>query len=335
MLRIPFASLQDAFFSNLVRLGFKADRAQLAARLFAETDRDGVYTHGLARFGRFASMVRSGVVVPTAEPTLLSAAGALERWDGNSGPGNLNAYAAMERATQLASTHGLGAVALRHTNHWMRGGSYGWQAADDGCFAMCWTNTLPNLPAWETAESVLGNNPLVMAVPRPSGEHVVLDMAMSQYSYGTLAAYAARGEQLPYPGGFDAAGALTTDPAAIAQTNRALPIGLWKGSGLSLTLDLFAAMLSDGSTTHEISREPERETSLSQFFLAIDARRLVGETAAIADRVLANLHAAPTAAGTSAARYPGEGTLATRRHNMAEGVPIDETLWNALRAGTL
>src|SRR5580700_4963774 len=124
----------------------------------------------------------------------------IERWDGNLGPGNLNAWSSMQRAIQLARTNGIGAVFLAHTNHWMRGGTYGWQAADQGLFAMCWTNTLPNVPAWGAVGPTFGNNPMVMAVPRPGGENVVIDMAMSQYSYGTLSAYANRGQPLPFPG---------------------------------------------------------------------------------------------------------------------------------------
>ena len=70
---------------------------------------------------------------------------------------------------------------------------------------ICWTNTMPNLPPWGGLDPVLGNNPLVFAVPRAKG-HVVLDMAMSQFSYGTLESYRKRGEQLPVDGGFDAGG---------------------------------------------------------------------------------------------------------------------------------
>ncbi len=39
-------------------------------------------------------------------------------------------------------------------------------------------------------------------------------------------------------------GSLTTDPAAILQTQRPLPIGYWKGAGMALVMDLLAALLS-------------------------------------------------------------------------------------------
>src|SRR5580658_6882868 len=98
MNRIPFEEVQDMLAGVLSKLGFSEPRARMCARLFAETTCDGVYTHGINRFPRFVVMIRSGVVDANAEPELLSRFGALERWDGHRGPGNLNAYACMERA---------------------------------------------------------------------------------------------------------------------------------------------------------------------------------------------------------------------------------------------
>jgi 3-dehydro-L-gulonate 2-dehydrogenase len=324
MVRVPFERLEGALVEALVALGFAAERAELCGRLFAETTRDGVYTHGLARFPRFVAMVKSGVVDVAAETALVSAFGAMERWDGRRGVGNLNAWGSMGRAVELAREHGVGAVFLAETNHWMRGGTYAWQAAEAGCFSVCWTNTMPNLPAWGAEKATVGNNPLMMGVPRANGEHVVLDMAMSQYSYGALSGYASRGEVLPFAGGFDAEGRLTTDAGAIEKSGRALPIGMWKGSGMAVMLDLFAAMLSGGLATCQIPAEAAKETGLSQVFVAVDAGRF-GVDEKMADAVIASLHASG-----DAVRYPGEKTLAVRRENLELGVPVDEGLWEQL-----
>src|SRR5262245_42894268 len=231
------------------------ERAALSAPLVADASRDGVASHGLNLFPRLVAMARAGLVDVHARPEPIVRAGAMERWDGRRGPGNLNAHASMERALQLSREHGVGCVALANTNHWMRGGAYGWQAAEAGAIALCWTNTLPNLPPWGASEARIGNNPLVVAVPRAAG-HVVLDMALSQFSYGALAAHRMRGELLPVAGGFDANGTLTSDPAAIEQSRRPLPIGFWKGSGLSIVLDLIAATLSGGLATHQVPAIP-------------------------------------------------------------------------------
>lgn len=315
-MRVTFDELHQTLRRALLKVGFEQGRAELCARLFAETDRDGVYTHGLNRFPRFLEQIERGVVDVSASPVRVEAHGALERWDGRSGPGNLNARESMARAIALSRQHGVGCVALRNTNHWMRGGTYGWQAADAGALAFCWTNTLANLPPWGSARPLLGNNPLVIAVPRPSG-HVVLDMAMSQFSYGALAAYRARGEQLPVDGGFDKEGRLTRDPAAVEESGRPLPVGFWKGSGLALLLDMTVALLSGGLATHQIPADPINETRLSQLFLAFDLTRL-GGTERVADDIVESLQGV---------RYPGEHTLQIRRENMEKGIPVDPEVW--------
>src|SRR5690606_27950141 len=163
---------------------------------------------------------------------------------------------------------GIGCVALANTNHWMRGGSYGWQAVEQGKIGICFTNTMPNMPAWGAKESRLGNNPLVIGIPRKEGP-VVLDMAMSQFAYGKLSRLAQAGEKSAFPAGFDEKGDLTHDPKVVLEDQSAMPMGLWKGAGLSLMIDLLAALLSGGNSTKDIGRD-RMESGLSQVFIVLD-----------------------------------------------------------------
>jgi 3-dehydro-L-gulonate 2-dehydrogenase len=336
MLRVPFDEVQARVERILLALGV-GERSVLAARLIAETDRDGVRTHGIARVPRMAEMIRLGRIDPSAEPRRVASFGALERWTGHRGPGNVAAHEAMTRAMELARENGVGAVALADTTHWLRGGAFGWQAAEAGFAAMCWTNTLPNLPPWGATTPAVGNNPLVLAVPRRdaagASAPIVLDIAMSQFSYGTVQAYRERGELLPFPGGFDEQGELTRDPGAIERTQRALPIGLWKGSGLSFVLDVLAAMLADGRATNEFPKDALQEVGQSQVFIALAPSALtsVGELDRIAAGAIEALHAATPIEAGHTARYPGEGTLRIREESMRLGVAVDEAAWDALR----
>ena len=329
MLRISYEELADTLTRVLLKLKFEEARAKTCARLFTDTACDGIYSHGVNRFPRFVKMIHNGSIDVSASPVPVLRCGALERWDGKLGPGNLNAYECMGRAIELSREHGVGCVALARTNHWMRGGTYGWQAADAGVIGICWTNTMANLPAWGSTKPSVGNNPLVIAIPRPGG-HVVLDMAMSQFSYGGLASYRARGELLPVEGGFDAEGKLTRDPGAIEQSQRPLPVGYWKGSGLALALDMVAAMLSAGNATHQISTDALHESGLSQVFLAFDLSRFgspdtLEETA---DQIIEFVQT--NTGSTGRIRYPGEHTLATRAENRKLGIPVDPEIWAAV-----
>ena len=249
------------------------------------------------------------------------------------GPGNLNALAAMERAIELGRAHGIGCVALNNTNHWMRAGTYGWQAAEAGMIGICWTNTMPNLPPWGGVDPVIGNNPMVFAVPRAKG-HVVLDMAMSQFSYGSLAAYRKKGEMLPVDGGFDEAGNLTRDPGAIEKSWRPLPIGYWKGSGFSMVLDMIAAMMALGKATNEFPMDPLIEVGICQMFVTMNPEAFgpSPRAAEIADEIVASLHAAKPVKEGGTVRYPGEKVLQVRAENDKLGLPVEPGTWEKILA---
>ena len=330
MQRISFQTLYDEFYRVLIKSGFSDERASLCARLFADNQRDGVYSHGLNRFLGFVAGIEKKQIDIHAQPEKVESLGIIERWDGKMGVGLVNAQACMARAIKLAQAEGMGCVALRNTNHWMRGGAYALQAADAGCIGICWTNTTVLMPPWGSAERKIGNNPLAMAIPRAEG-HVLLDMAMSQYSNGKLEVLRRQGEALPLPGGYDSAGSLTLDPGAILASGRALPIGYWKGSGLALMLDMMAAILSGGQSTHDIGRQND-EYAVSQVFIAIDVTSLTGEVMLneTVDTIIQDLQCAAPSAGNESVRYPGEGMLRTRRESLEHGVLVDEGLWRAV-----
>jgi 3-dehydro-L-gulonate 2-dehydrogenase len=328
MLRVAFAEMKAEFERVLLKVGFDRERAELCARLFAETSRDGVYTHGLNRFPGFIADIKKGRIKIEARPEKTGGFGAVESWNGNLGPGNLNATLAMRRAVELARANGMGCVAMQNTNHWMRGGTYGWQAAEAGCIGICWTNTSPLMPPWGSSENKLGNNPLVLAVPHRDG-HIVLDMAMTVFSIGKLNSAAAKGALLPVDGGFDEEGKVTRDPQRILQSKRPMPIGYWKGSGLALLLDLIGMMLSGGSSTFHLGQaQAEDKPGVSQVFIAFDPAQIARpDYEALITEILNDLHGAKPVEDGEPILYPGERALKVRRENLEKGIPVEENFW--------
>jgi 3-dehydro-L-gulonate 2-dehydrogenase len=124
-MRISYSELQRVLRLILIKIGFEDKRAELCARLFVDASRDGVESHGLNRFPRFIETIKIGTVDIQARLELVADHGAMQQWEGRQGVGNLNAFECMQRAISLARAHGVGCVALRNTNHWMRGGNYG------------------------------------------------------------------------------------------------------------------------------------------------------------------------------------------------------------------
>ena len=330
-MRIPYDTMRAEFIRVLNKYGITGQRAELSATLFADASRDGIYTHGLNRFPKFIKSIEQGVVDVRAEAVREAELGALERWDGQGGCGNLNAHKCMTRAIELAHERTVGIVALRNTNHWMRPGNYGLMAVEANCIGILWTNTVPNMPPWGGKEARLGNNPVVFAVPNGDEAPVLLDVAMSMFSYGKLESYARANKPLPVDGGFDPDQKLTKNASDVLKTHQALPIGYWKGSGLSLMLDLIAAALSGGLTSWGVGQNPY-ETQLSQVFIAVDLNRLP-DAEAFSQRLKMTLQDMLTSAPVDPERpvhYPGQNMMRTRADNMEHGIPVDEGIWDAV-----
>ncbi|MDR3440182.1 3-dehydro-L-gulonate 2-dehydrogenase [Telmatospirillum sp.] len=328
MPRISFDVLKAEFKRILIKKGCAEDIAELSATLIAETSADGVYSHGVNRFPRVVEYIDKGYIKLNARPVKVDGIGAFERWDAQLGLGNVTAKLSMDRAIELAHDNGIGCVALRNANHWLRGGSYGLQAADAGCIGICWTNTQPNMPAWGAKDRRIGNNPFIISVPRQGG-HVIVDAAMSQFSYGHMEAAKLRGEQLSVPGGYDEAGNISTDPDKISKTWRVLPIGFWKGSALSILLDLVATVLSGGRSSFRVGQLGGDEYQLCQVLIAIDATRIAGQDflASAVEEVLADVKASERADVGQAVRFPGEKGPRLRRENLEKGIPVDDGVW--------
>ena len=322
--------MQERFASILLPLGFTGERANACAKIFTDNSVDGIYTHGVNRFPVFVQYVKDGHVKPNEIPTLHHKFGGLEQWNGNQGPGTLNAIHATDSAMKLASEHGIGCVALANTNHWIRGGTYGWHAAKAGFVFIGITNTIAAMPAWGAVDVRLGNNPFVMALPYKD-EAIVLDMAMSQYSYGAMELLTYKNEKLPMHGGFNNAGELTSDPAEIIASRRALPVGYWKGAGMSFLLDVLSAVLSGGFAGHEITKS-KIETNISQLFIAIDISKLSNHSiiTKTVEAIIEDYHQSVKADDSKKITYPGERVLQNRKKNLANGIPVLQKVWDKI-----
>lgn len=332
---IVYISKEDMFATFkriLLQYGFLDTKASTCANIFTQNSLDGVYTHGVNRFPRFIKYLQNNWIQPNAEPSLVSKFGGIEIWDGNLGPGPTNASFITDKVIDLAAQNGIACIALKNTNHWMRGGFYAWQAAQKGFAFISWTNTIANMPAWGAIDAKLGNNPLVFGVPYQQ-EAIVLDMSMSQYSFGAMELAMLNDKLLDEYGGFNSDGELTKNPKDILNSRRPLPIGLWKGSGMALLLDIFATILSSGLSTQQIS-EQVTEISLSQIFIAIDLAKLphFEQIQSIINGIIIDYEKSIPANTDFPAIYPGQRVLKNRKRNESNGIPVHQSVWNEINS---
>lgn len=331
-MRIYKDQMQETLYKLFIKNKFAEDKARFIAKIYTENTLDGVNSHGINRVPLFIEYVKNGSVKIEAEAEKVASFGMIERWDGKLGSGIINASKCMDRAIELAQKNGMSCVALRNTNHWMRGGTYGWQAAEAGCISILFTNTQPNMPPWGGKESRTGNNPFIVAIPRKDG-HVVLDMAVSQFAFGKINDYKIRKKKLPFPGGWDLNDELSNDPEKITQKERGLPIGYWKGSALSMVLDMLVTILSAGDSTYRIGKK-EYEYGISQVFICIDPQ-VFGDKSLqekLLEEIIDYTHDVEPMNPGDKTYYPGERTLQKRTRNLKDGMPVSEEVWEKVLA---
>lgn len=329
MTKVSFNEMKSTVKQAFLNVGLSEKQADICAQIHTETSCDGIFSHGLNRVARFVDYVNKGWVDIQAKPELIKSLASMEIYDGCRGIGITNALFATERAMALAKENGVGIVGMRNTTHWMRGGTYGWKAAQQGYAAMCWTNTESCMPAWGAKNTRLGNNPFVMAVPMEEGA-MVLDMAMSQYAYGKLQVTRLKGEKLPFPGGYDKEGNLTDEPGPIEESMRILPTGYWKGSGMAILLDAMAAFLTAGSPTNEIDKVDQGScTGASQVYMVFDPAHFGGAewSETMAKSVADYVKTSTPAEGCHEVFYPGEMEMRNRANFMRSGIPVDDGVW--------
>ena len=330
-MKISYDDLYSLMKEKLIGHNCPENLATRVANNMASSSRDGVLSHGVYRFERLIKMIDSGVVKPANRPTLVRSLGAFEVWDGNSGLGNTNAEDMINRAIEMADKYGIGCTSLIHTNHWMRGGAFGAIAAEKGYAAICWTNTIANMAPWGALDNAIGNNPLVMAVPYHDS-YVLYDGAMSQFSYGALEKAMIADKKLSVPGGFDEEGKLSNDPKEITKTGRVLPMGFWKGSSLSILMDMIVSSISGGYCVPDIKNQgntPETETNLSQIFivLKVDNKTISDETIS---RIVDEIKNCRPVDSSSEVRYPSENLLKIRQKSLTEGIEITDDVYNRI-----
>jgi 3-dehydro-L-gulonate 2-dehydrogenase len=329
---MKFEDLHRELKKILVDRGSSEEAADVVARVIVENTRDGVASHGVNRFRRLIRNIDQGLTKPDAVPVRVSGIGGYEIWDGNLGFGVFNSIVCTNRAVELAKTHGISCVSIRNSNHFLRGGTYGLIIAEAGMMGIVFTNTQVNMCAWGTSTRSVGNNPLVLAVPRANGAHVIADTSFSEYSYGKLQVARLEKRVMPTPAGFDENGNLSKDPEVVLKTCRLLPAAKWKGSSIALLLDLITSVSSFGNSSASIYQNAQAdEYAHSHTFIAInplalgkkeDANRIIEETLKFL------LDAAPAPGET--VHYPGQAMLKCREINEKEGIPVDETVWNQI-----
>jgi ureidoglycolate dehydrogenase (NAD+) len=289
----------------------------------------GVDGHGVARLSSYLTLIERGEIDVKAQPRLLQDRGAIFVLDGGFGFGPPAMMQAMAIAAERTRTLGVGFGLVRETTHTGAVGRYVQWLAERGCAALIMVSG-PAFVAYHGARvASMGTSPIAIAVPSGGGP-IVLDMATSTISNGTIIQARASGATLPPGTVLTADGEPTTDPR---HADILLPLGGPKGSGLALMFEMLASVLA-AAPIQARALGPERRTRRTQSctILAIDVEffRPLADFTNDADTLAALLKALPRQAGFDEILLPGERSGRTEAARRKFGIPIRAKLWEAL-----
>lgn len=330
--------LRDFAAGVLGACGVPAGDAATAAGILVEADLRGVHSHGVLGLLVYVKRLRAGGIAPRASVTPVKEHGAALLLDGGNGLGQVVGAAAMGHAIARARETGVALVGVRNSNHLGMNGAYAMMPLPHDMIGLVTNAGSGNLLApWGGIERLLGTNPIAIAVPAGDEPPPVLDMATSQVSKGKIALAAARGESTIPPGwALNVRGEPTTD-AREALEGLLVPVGGYKGAGLSFMTGLLAGVWVGGFFGREVRElfgPPEVPQNTGHLMAAarVDAFIELAEFKRRVDAAIREIRSSARAAGVEAILAPGERghRLAARRR--AEGIPLDAEVCRKLEA---
>jgi LDH2 family malate/lactate/ureidoglycolate dehydrogenase len=187
-----------------------------------------------------------------------------------------------------------------------------------------------HMPAWGSSESLLGTNPIAFAIPTDEEPPIILDMATTVVSYGTVKKHAIRGEPMPEGWMISPDGRPITD-ASRAGEGFLLPIGAYKGSGLAIALGLLAGTLNGAAFGREVvdfNADDVTATNTGHAIMVLDVARFLppAELKREVDRQIRELRASERLPGVEAIYMPGEQRARRIAERTARGIPLPDGL---------
>jgi LDH2 family malate/lactate/ureidoglycolate dehydrogenase len=304
---------------------------QADARLQGELRGHPGQGQGMRGLNRYCELLQNGGIVPGAPFAVLVDTPAMSLVDGHKGFGQVIAARAMDRAIGKAREIGVGLVAVRHSNHLGITAFHAMRAAEQRMIGLCLTNAGPEMAPWGGITPTIGTNPWGIAAPTDLGFPLVLDMALSTSGKGMVRWHQREGLPIPTDWAYDKDGHLTDDPAA-AMEGPLVPIGAFKGTGLSIMTDVLCGVLTGAAFGLTPYRDPANH-DVGHLLIAIAIERFLpyDDYLARMRQFCAELKASALAPGFDEILLPGELEHRRAAARLMHGIDLDRETLETLR----
>ena len=313
--------------------GAPADIAALVADSLVTTNLFGHDSHGVQRVKQYVTMIRAGMIKPAARPRIRKRFGATAMVTNGYGFGQIGGRFAAKMAAELWREHGIGAVSLGQTTHIGRLGEYTHMIAAAGLIGIGFTSG-SMYSGWVTPyggrEKVFSTNPMSFAVPCGGEGTLLLDFATAGMAHGKVLLARAKGEPVPQGMMLDKNGRPSTDASIVDDGAVLLAMGAYKGSGLSLMMEIIPTLLAGkrpivspdfhyGNPTLLLALSPAAFDEDTDFVQQVEALKQ-------------HVKSVQPAEGFDEVLLPGEPEARAYAERSMSGIPLPDRVWADLQA---
>jgi uncharacterized oxidoreductase len=317
------------FATNIFKAkGVQATLAEKVSNSLVSTSLAGLDSHGVILLIRYMNEIESGQIHPDAEAEVVFDDGPISLVDGHFGFGYIVAMKGMELAIEKAGSYGVSVVGFKHTNHIGRLGQYGLRAAEKNLIALGICNAGANVAPYGSKKRLFGTNPISCAVPVRKGRAILIDLATSVIPEGKVRLAKNERRLVDKSILIDPNGEPTNIPDELYLGGALLPIGGYKGSALSLMVEILCGIMT-GTGCAAFNDWPEGNGVL---FIVIDPSkfRVLEHFFDDVDKMISAIKNLSPVQGLEEVLLPGEPEQKCENKRKKEGIPIDGETWSKL-----
>ena len=265
---------------TLIHNGCDELNAKIIADTMMRAERDGSFSHGLFRLPSYVASLRSKKVKGNARPEVKNISSGIIKVNGDSGFAPMVLSVGLPKIIELTKKNGVGILAITNSHHMAALWPETEAIAEEGLVGFACTSYKPMVAPAGASKALFGTNPISFAWPRTSSTPVVYDMATSSMAMGEVMIAAREGHKVPIGTGINQEGENTSNPSDIVNGGVLLPFGGYKGSAISMMVELLAGALLGECFSYEAEKNDNNDGGPprgGEFILAISPQIIAGD----------------------------------------------------------
>jgi ureidoglycolate dehydrogenase (NAD+) len=332
-MNVSYLKLEKFLEKLFLKAGYSAPHAKLISGSLTTTSLRGVDSHGIRLAPHYIRALKAGRINSKPKFKFKNTAPGVSVLDADHGHGIVAGTEAMKKAVANAKKVGIGAVAVKNSNHFAAAAIYSIPAARENMIGICFTQAEAMISPHGSKKSFFGTNPICFAAPVAGEDPFCLDMATAAVTRNRVLYCKENGLELSPGCALDQDGSVTVDPLKVASL---LPFGTYKGSGLAMMVEIFSSLMTGmpfGPFVQPMLPVSKDRRKLGQFFIAIDIKRF--QSVPLFKKRLKEMmnivREQPPASGFDRVLVAGDPEKMTYTERVRSGIPVGEELMGSFK----